>query len=91
VKWITREHVKVDRVACPWLIKKFVDKDAKFVFVPFDRVMQEANRIGAIPFDVKGSSWVTTGRNARLRRFSRNTVLPATRPYYCWDASCQRR
>ncbi len=34
MKWITREHVKVDRVACPWLIKKFVDKDAEFVFVP---------------------------------------------------------
>ena len=34
MKWITREHVKVDRVACPWLIKKFVDKDAEFLFVP---------------------------------------------------------
>jgi len=53
MKWITREHVKVDRVACPWLIKKFVDKDAEFVFVPADKVMDEAKRLDAIPFDVK--------------------------------------
>ena len=53
MKWITRERVKVDRVACPWLIKKFVDKDAELVFVPPDKVMQEAKRLGAIPYDVK--------------------------------------
>ena len=52
MKWITRENVKVDRVACPWLIKKFVDKDAEFYFVPPDKVQTEAARIGAIPFDV---------------------------------------
>jgi hypothetical protein len=52
MKWITRERVKVDRVACPWLIKKFVDKDAEFYFVPADRVMPEAERLGAVPFDV---------------------------------------
>jgi hypothetical protein len=53
MKWITRERVKVDRVACPWLIKKFVDKDAEFVFVPADQVMDEAKRLDAIPYDVK--------------------------------------
>src|SRR5438105_4925704 len=53
MKWITRERVKVDRVACPWLIKKFVDKDAEFLFVPTDRVMEVAEREGAIPYDVK--------------------------------------
>ena len=53
MKWITREHVKVDRVACPWLIKKFVDKDAEFVFAPADKVMAEAKRLDAIPYDVK--------------------------------------
>lgn len=52
MKWITRERVKVDRVACPWLIKKFVDKDAGFLFVPADKVMEEAKRLGATPFDV---------------------------------------
>jgi hypothetical protein len=52
VKWITREHVKVDRVACPWLIKKFVDPQAEFHFVPAEQVMAEAERLDAIPFDV---------------------------------------
>jgi hypothetical protein len=54
MKWITRERVKVDRVACPWLIKKFVDKDAEFFFVPADKVSEEAKRLNAIPYDVKG-------------------------------------
>jgi hypothetical protein len=87
MKWITRERVKVDRVACPWLIKKFVDQEAEFVFVPADRVMEEAKRLGAIPYDVKTSSWVTTGKNARSRQFSRNTRSSATLRSYCWDGS----
>jgi len=45
--------VKVDRVACPWLIRKFVDPDAQFIFVPADKVMDEAKRLNAIPYDVK--------------------------------------
>ena len=54
MKWITREHVKVDRVACPWLIRKFVDPEAEFVFVPASQVASEAQRLGATPFDVPG-------------------------------------
>jgi hypothetical protein len=54
MKWITREKVKVDRVACPWLIKKFVDPQAEFLFVPTDQVMAVAAREGATPYDVKG-------------------------------------
>jgi len=54
MKWITRAHVKVDRVACPWLIAKFLDPKAEFLFVPPDQVMGEAERLGAIPFDVRG-------------------------------------
>jgi hypothetical protein len=54
MKWITRERVKVDRVACPWLIKKFVDPEAEFLFVPANQVSSEAARLGAVPFDVKG-------------------------------------
>lgn len=53
MKWITRERVKVDRVACPWLIRKFVDPDAEFIFVPSDKVMSEAQRLNATPYDVK--------------------------------------
>jgi hypothetical protein len=54
MRWITRARVKVDRVACPWLIEHFVDPEAEFFFVPADQVMAEAERLGAVPFDVKG-------------------------------------
>lgn len=54
MKWITRERVKVDRVACPWLIKKLVDPDAQFLFVPAAQVLDVAEREGAIPYDVPG-------------------------------------
>jgi hypothetical protein len=52
MKWVTRERPKVDRVACPWLIKRFVDPAAEFLYVPPDQVMDVARREGAIPFDV---------------------------------------
>jgi hypothetical protein len=51
MKWVTRSHVHVDRVACPWLIKRFVDSQAEFVFVPSGQVAETAEREGAIPFD----------------------------------------
>ena len=53
MKWITREHPKVDRVACPWLIERFVDRDAEFLYVPADQVTAEAAARGATPYDVK--------------------------------------
>src|SRR6266704_5610582 len=52
MKWITREKVKVDRVACPWLIKKFVDPKAEVLFVPADKVMEMAKTEQAAPYDV---------------------------------------
>ncbi len=52
MKWVTREKAKVDRIACPWLIKKFVDNEAEFLFVPADKVMSVAKEENAIPFDV---------------------------------------
>jgi len=55
VKWVTRARVKVDRVACPWLIRKFVDQDAEFLFVPREEVLAAAEREGAIPFDTPGA------------------------------------
>src|SRR5437773_4742398 len=53
MKWVTRENVHVDRVACPWLIPKFVDAKAEFLFVPADQVAAVAEREGATPYDVK--------------------------------------
>ena len=54
MKWITRERVKVDRVACPWLITRFLDPDAEFLFVPAEQVPVVAEREGATPFDMPG-------------------------------------
>jgi hypothetical protein len=54
MKWITRANVKVDRVACPWLIRRFIDPQAEFLFVPADRVAPEAERQQAVPYDVPG-------------------------------------
>lgn len=54
MKWITRSHVHVDRVACPWLITRFVDNEAEFLFVPKSRLDQVAKETGAIPFDAPG-------------------------------------
>jgi hypothetical protein len=53
MKWVTRKNANVDRVACPWLIKRFVDADAEFLYVPADQVMAVAEREDAIPYDVK--------------------------------------
>ena len=54
MKWITRKNAHVDRIACPWLIRKFVDKDPVFIYVPADEVQAAADREKAIPYDVKG-------------------------------------
>lgn len=52
--WVTRSHVHVDRVACPWLIKRFIDSEAQFLFVPKNQVDKIAEEAGAIPFDAPG-------------------------------------
>ena len=54
MKWVTRSHVHVDRVACPWLISRFVDSDAEFLFVPKSQIEQVVEETGAIPFDAPG-------------------------------------
>lgn len=56
MRWVTRSHVHVDRVACPWLIKRFVDSDAEFLFVPRSEVQRIAAETGAIPYDVPGAA-----------------------------------
>jgi hypothetical protein len=56
MKWITRERPAVDRIACPWLIQRFVDPEAEFLYVPADQVFTIAEREGATPFDVPGAA-----------------------------------
>jgi hypothetical protein len=57
MKWITRERPKIDRIACPWLIKRFVDNDAEFIYVPKENVFNEAQKINAIPYDIPGAEY----------------------------------
>ncbi len=52
MRWVTREKARVDRIACPWLITRFIDRDATFLYVPSDQVMRVAEREGATPYDV---------------------------------------
>lgn len=52
MKWVTREHPKIDRIACPWLIKRFIDQEAEIIYVPFNEVRPLADRIGATAFDI---------------------------------------
>ena len=57
VKWVTRENANVDRVACPWLIKRFIDPEAEFVFVSKDQVLETAEREGALSYDAAGAEY----------------------------------
>ncbi|MCO5946672.1 chromate resistance protein ChrB domain-containing protein [Mucilaginibacter flavidus] len=61
MKWITRERPKIDRIACPWLIKNFVDRDAEFVFVPAEEVIERAKKLNAIAYDIGGVEYTHEG------------------------------
>jgi hypothetical protein len=73
-RWITRERPKVDRIACPWLIRRFIDADATFYFVPAQRVLCEAKALDATPFDVEGvelsHDWEKCSFDALLAKYS---------------------
>ena len=61
MKWITRERPKIDRIACPWLIKNFVDKEAEFLYVPKEQVLAKAKELNAIPYDIPGAEYTHYG------------------------------
>jgi len=61
MKWITRERPKIDRIACPWLIKRFVDSDAEFLYVPTEQVIDKALELDAIPYDIAGVEYTHEG------------------------------
>jgi hypothetical protein len=61
MKWITRERPKIDRIACPWLIKKFVDHEAEFIYVSKDQVFAKAKELNAIPYDIPGAEYSHEG------------------------------
>jgi hypothetical protein len=74
MRWITRAHPKIDRVACPWLISRYIDSEAEFVFAPADQVLSLAAATGATPFDVEGAELSHDGPHcsfdALLRKYA---------------------
>ncbi len=79
MKWVTRERVKVDRVAFPWLIRKFIDPAAEFLFVPAEEVLATAGREGAVPFDVPGVEFGHHGRECSFDALLKNHELGGDR------------
>ena len=69
MKWITRERPKIDRIACPWLITRFIDPAPEFLFVPPERVMAEAQAQGATPYDVPGVEYTHVGEDCSFDTF----------------------
>ena len=67
--WVTRHRPKVDRVACPWLIRRFIDPRAQFLYVPPAEVLDVAERFGATPFDVEGVHWSHRGESGEFCTF----------------------
>jgi hypothetical protein len=63
MKWITRERPKIDRLACPWLIKRFIDENAEIIYAPYDQVLKESKIHGAIPFDIPGVEFTHYGKD----------------------------
>lgn len=74
-RWITREHPRVDRVACPWLIERFVDRDAQFLYVASEKVVAEAKRTGSTPYDIKDADLGHHGAECSFDAFVRRYAL----------------
>ena len=69
MKWVTRERPKIDRIACPWLIARFIDPQAEFLFVPSNEVLRAAQQLGAIPYDVPGVELSHVGESCSFDAF----------------------
>ena len=85
--WVTREHPKIDRIACPWLISRFINPNAKFIYVPADQVSVEAQRIGANPYDIKGAEFGHVGDRCSFDAIVRIFEIK-DRPSTIWPRSC---
>ncbi len=69
MKWVTRERPKVDRIACPWLISRFIDPEAEFIYVPSDRVLAVAEETGATPYDIPNVEFGHVGEKCSFDAF----------------------
>lgn len=68
-RWITRARPKIDRIACPWLIRRFIDERAEFFFVPAGKVFEESDRLAAMPFDIPGARFSHEGERCSFDAF----------------------
>lgn len=75
MKWVTREHPKIDRIACPWLIARFIDKEPEFLYVPSGDVLRVANETGAIPYDIPGVEFSHAGELCSFDAFLKKYQL----------------
>jgi len=75
MRWVTREHPKIDRIACPWLIARFIDKEPEFLYVPASQVMAIAAETGAVPYDVPGVEMTHAGESCSFDAFLKKHQL----------------
>jgi hypothetical protein len=75
MKWVTREHPKIDRIACPWLIARFIDDEPEFLYVPNDQVRKVADQTGAVPYDVPGVEMTHVGELCSFDTFLKKHQL----------------
>ena len=87
MKWVTREHPKTDRIACPWLIRKFIDPDAEIVYVPRDEVLAYAEREGATSFDAPGATYTHRDGKCSFEMLVEEYRASTIRRWRCWRGS----
>ena len=75
MKWVTRERPKIDRIACPWLIARFIDKEPEFLYAPGDQVLKVAADTGAVPYDVPGVEMTHVGDRCSFDAFIKKHLL----------------
>ncbi len=77
MKWVTRERPKIDRIACPWLIERFIEKQPEFLYVPADKVLTTAQETGAVPYDIPGVKFSHAGDKCSFDAFMTEYKLAA--------------
>ena len=88
MKWVTRERPKIDRIACPWLIERFIEKQPEFLYVPADKVLATAKETGAVPYDIPGREVQPCRREMQLRRLHRRVQARRPPGSTSWPTSC---
>ena len=91
MKWVTRERPKIDRIACPWLIQRFIEKQPEFLYVPADKVLATAKETGAIPYDIPGVKFSHVGEKCSFDAFIAEYKLDCAGPRQAGRHRARRR